>query len=164
MGEIRSSKKRIEVYDAQNRLQATIKEKPRSPSKKKSLLGVILFVGIILFAAGLPAYMVTLSLSFFVIAFIGAALAVLGGYYLFSTYERPEWHVETPEGKRLAEIKQVGKFFAKYQVLAPDGDVIAHIHKKRGLAAFRHSLKATIPKETATKSKLTFFSVLLLVS
>ena len=160
MGEIRSSKKRIEVYDAQNRLQATIKEKPRSPSKKKSLLGVILFVGIILFAAGLPAYMVTLSLSFFVIAFLGVALAVLGGYYLFSTYERPEWHVKTPEGKRLAEIKQVGKFFAKYQVLAPDGDVIAHIHKKRGLSAFRYSYSIDITRQVLDPRFIISYAIL----
>ncbi len=164
MGEIRSSKKGYGVYDAQNQLRATIREKQkqRSPSKKKkSLLGVILFV------AGLPVamfafvlYLVTLSLGFFVIIFVGAVLTALGMYYLFSTYEEPEWLVEDPDGQQLAEIKQVGKFFAEYQVLTPDGDIIANIHKKRGLSAFRYSYSIDITRQVLDSLFIISYAIL----
>lgn len=49
MGEIRSSKKGYEVYDAQNQLRATLIQKQPSPGKRKSFL-----LGIVLFLVGLP--------------------------------------------------------------------------------------------------------------
>ncbi len=113
MGEIHTSKKGYAVYDTQNQLRATIREKPRSSSnKKKSLLGVILFVaGLPVAIFGFILYLVTASLGFLGIIFVGAALATLGIYYLFSTYEEPEWRVEDSAGQQLAEIKDVGKLF-----------------------------------------------------
>lgn len=47
--------------------------------------------------------------------------------------EGPKWQIEDPEGQLLAEVKQSGTFTADYQILAPDGGVIAQIHKERGL-------------------------------
>lgn len=38
------------------------------------------------------------------------------------------WLIEDPEGQQLAEIQQSSKFLREYQVLAPDGGVIAKIH------------------------------------
>ena len=58
-----------------------------------------------------------------------------------------EWSVENSEGEQLAEIKEVGKFFAEYQVLTPDDSIIAHIHKKRGLSAFRYSYSIDITSQ-----------------
>jgi len=163
-GEIRASKKGDEVYDAQNYLQATIKQKTLSPSKKKKgLLGTILFIGGLLIAIfGFIAYVVTTppTISLLVIAFIGGALTVLGVFYLFSTYERPVWHVEDPGGEQLAETKQGGKFFAKYQVLTPDGGVIAHVHKKRGLVAvFRYSYNIDITRQDLNPLLILSFAI-----
>jgi hypothetical protein len=95
-----------------------------------------------------------------VIAFIGGALTVLGVFYLFSTYERPVWYVEDPGGEQLAEIKQGGKFFAEYQVLTPDGGVIAHVHKKRGLAAlFRYSYNIDITRQDLNPLLILSFAI-----
>jgi len=152
MGEFRLSKNGCEVYDAQDQLQATITQKTLAPSKKKkSLLGIILFIGGLLMTMfGVIAYVVTTppTTSLVIVAFIGGALTVLGVYYLFSMYERPVWYVEDPGGAQLAEIKQGGKFIAEYHVLTPDGSTIAHVHKKRGLAAvFRYSYNIDITRQ-----------------
>jgi uncharacterized protein YxjI len=146
MGEISSSKKGYEIYDAQNHLQATIKQKPRSPTKKGNLGAILFIAGLTVAMLGFVFYLTSLLTSWLVIIFIGVALAFLGGYYLFSTIKKPEWRVEDSEGEQLAEIKEVGKFFAEYQVLTPDGSVIAHIRRKRGLAAFRYSYSIDITR------------------
>jgi uncharacterized protein YxjI len=48
--------------------------------------------------------------------------------------EGPIWQIEDDEGQLLAEVKQSGMFLAEYQILAPDGDIIAQIHKERGIS------------------------------
>lgn len=92
LGEIRATDHGIEVYDAQNRLRATIKRE-----KPQGILSV------------------------------------------------PGWRIEDPEGLQLAEVKQSSKFFAEYQILAPDGGIIAQIHRERGLRQlFRASYRIDI--------------------
>ena len=160
MGEIRSSKKGDEVYDAQNQLQATIKKKPRSPTKKGNLGAILFIAGLTVAMLGFVLYLTSLLTSWLVVIFIGVALAVLGGYYLFSTIKKPEWRVEDPEGEQLAEIKEVGKFFAEYQVLTPDGSVIGHIHKKRGLSAFRYSYSIDITRQVLDPRFIISYAIL----
>jgi len=160
LGEIRSSKKRYEVYDAQNQLQATIKEKPRSPTKKGNLGAILFIAGLTVAMLGFFAYLTSLLISLLVIIFIGAALALLGGYYMFSTYKNPEWLVEDSEGEQLAEIKQASKFFAEYQILTPDGSVIAHVNKKRGLAGFRYSYSIDITRQVLDARFIISFAIL----
>jgi len=160
MGEIHSSKKGIEVYDAKNQLQATIEVKPRSPTKKGTLGGILFIAGLAVAMLGFVLYLTSLLTSWLVIIFIGVALAVLGGYYMFSTIKKPEWRVEDSEGEKLAEIKEVGKFFAEYQVLTPDGSVIAHIHKKRGFSAFRYSYSIDITRQVLDPRFIISYAIL----
>ncbi len=162
MGEIRSSKKGSEVYDAQNQLQATIRQKPAPPGKKKFfLLGLILFLaGLLMAMFGFIVYFTTPTTSFLAMGSMGIALTAFGIICLFSSYVRPEWRIEDREGQQLAEVKQVGKFFAEYQVLAPDGGVIAQIKKKRGLAAFRYSYSIDITSQILDPRFIISFTIL----
>ena len=164
MGEIHSSKTAYKFYDARKQLRATIIEKQRSPrNKKKSLLGVVLFVsGLpLLILATVLYYHTAFSLDFFATVLIGVALTAFGIYCLVSTFEKPEWYVENPEGQKLAEIKDVGRFLKEYQVLSPEAAVIAHIHKKRGLSAFRYSYSIDIISEVVESRVIIGFTILM---
>ena len=160
LGEIHSSKKGYEIYDVQNQLQATIKEKPRSPTRKGNLGAILFIAGLTVAMLGFVAYLTSLLTSLLAVIFIGAALALLGGYYLFSAIKKPIWLVENPEGQQLAEIKEVGKFFARYQVLTPDGSVIAHIHRNLGLSAFRYSYGIDITRQVLDPNVIISFAIL----
>ena len=61
---------------------------------------------------------------------------------------------------QLTETKEVGKFFAEYQVLTPDGRVIAHIHKKRGLSAFRYSYSIDITRQVLDPRFIISYAIL----
>jgi hypothetical protein len=160
LGEIHSSKKGDEIYDAQNQLRATIKEKPRSPTKKGNLGAILFIAGLIVAMLGFFAYMTLLLTSLLATIFIGATFAILGGYFLFSTSEKEEWRMEDPEGKHLAEIKEVGKFFARYKVLTPEGSVIAHICRKLGLSAFRYSYSIDIKSQVLDPRFIISYAIL----
>ena len=43
-------------------------------------------------------------------------------------FSKPSWLIEDHEGHLLAEAKEIGRFVAKYQILAPDGGVFAEIN------------------------------------
>jgi hypothetical protein len=90
LGEIHSSKKGDEIYDVQNQLRATIKEKPRSPTKKGNLGAILFIAGLIVAMLGFFAYLTLLLTILLAVIFMGAAFAVLGGYFLFSTIEKVE--------------------------------------------------------------------------
>ncbi len=170
MGEIRSSKKGYEVYDAQNQHRTTLIQKPPPPGKRKwLLLGLVLctvgipmaitvFMGLVLIGIeGLPfGFFEGLSITVF-----GVALTVIGIIFSFSSLVRPEWRVEDPEDQQLAEIKLVGKFSKEYQILTPDEGIIAHIHKKRGLAAIRYSYSINITRQILDPRSIISFTVLM---
>ena len=164
MGEIHSSMTAYKFYDARKQLRATIIEKQRSPrNKKKSLLGVVLFVsGLpLLILATVLYYHTTFSPSFFAAVFVGLTLTGFGVYCLVSTFKKPEWYVENHEGQKLAEIKDAGRFLKEYQVVSPDGAVVAYIHKKRGLSAFRYSYSIDIISEVVESRVIIGFTILM---
>lgn len=72
-----------------------------------------------------------------------------------------EWRIEDSEGRKLAMAKQSSKFFAEYQILAPDGGVIAQIRKKRGLAAFRDSYSIDISRQGFNPFLILSYAVLM---
>lgn len=125
-----------------------------------NLRAILFIAGLFVAMLGFFGYLTSLLTSLLIIIFIGVALAFLGGYYMFSTYKKPEWRVEDPKGEQLAEIKEVGKFFAEYQVLTSDGNVIAHIHKKRGLSAFRYSYSIDITRQVLDPRFIISFAIL----
>jgi len=149
MGEIRSSREGCEVYDAQNQLRATIKQKPAPPRKRRLfLLGGFLFLtGLLMAILGFIVHLTQSTTGFLEIGFLGTALTMFGIICLIPSYVRLEWKIEDREGRKLAEVKHFGKFFAEYQILTPDGGVIAQIQKKRGLAAFRYSYNINITSQ-----------------
>lgn len=150
-GEIRANHG-YEIYDAQNRLQATIRMAPTKKGEgRRFLLGLILAVmPIIVFVAFLILSLVisggvlasNLPTEIFLIFFLSCAgltflgLILFGYFALKGRFGKPKWLIENPEGKQLAE----GNDFSlsrHLKILAPDGGVIARVHTKRGLPASR---------------------------
>ena len=140
LGEIRSLEMGYTIYDAQNRLQGTIKEVPRK--KEESRRGLLAIILAVMPVAAIPAILLlsfvvpglsqvfeTSAFIFFIIGCFGLTCFGLILYAYLATkgrFGKPKWLIEDPEGGQLAE----GSDFllgSKLQILAPDGGVIARV-------------------------------------
>jgi hypothetical protein len=153
-GEIRKNHG-YEIYDAQNRLRATIKMAPTKKGEgRRFLLGLILavmpmivFVAVLVLSLAVPSFSQVFNIpgegspAFLILLISCPGLTILGlilfGYFAVKgRFGKPKWLIENPEGQQLAE----GNDFSlsrHLKILAPDGGVIARVHTKRGLPASR---------------------------
>lgn len=150
-GEIRANHG-YEVYDAQNRLQATIKMAPtKKGESRRFLLGLILaLMPMIVFIAFLVLSLVTsggalasnLPTDVFIIFLFSCAGLTMLGLILFvyfihkGRFGKPKWLIENPEGQQLAEGNDLS-ISRHLKILTPDGSIIARVHSKMGLPASR---------------------------
>jgi len=129
----------FKVCDAQKKLLGTLRrERIRREERRRGLF--ILLLALILGPVSV-AFAVTLLTQNIFVLFVGAAFTFFGIFllaYLHSKakFGRPKWLIKNPSGRLLAEASDftLGRHI---DVVEPNGRVVSHVEKKRGLTAFR---------------------------
>lgn len=140
LGEIiRVSGNLFKVCDAQKKPLGTLRQERIRRKERRRGLFILLFA--LIFGPVSVAFAVVLLTQIILVLFLGAAFTFFGMFLLAylhykAKFGRPKWLIKNPSGRLLAEAGDftLGRHI---DIVEPDGRVVSHIEKKRGLTAFR---------------------------